>query len=100
MKMGKFMSALIAGCIAFFGFAAIAGANPTQEEVFQSINDNVRSTADFTKAVPYMLVGAGVLILCLLVNYHLKHRKVPRKAYSPSRLSANCAGASACGRSN
>ena len=87
MKMIRNTAAGIAACIAFFGLATIAAANPTQEEVFQSINDNVRSTADFTKAVPYMLVIAGVVILCLLFNYHRKHRKVPRKSYNPSRLS-------------
>jgi hypothetical protein len=87
MKKTKNIAATTAACIALFGLAAIAAATPTQEEVFQSINDNVRSTADFTKAVPYMLVGAGIFILCLLFNYHLKHRKVPRKAYNPARLS-------------
>ena len=87
MRKTRYTAAAIAGCIVMFGLAAIAGATPTQEEVFQSINDNVRSTDDFTKAVPYMLVGAGVFILCLLFNYHRKHRKVPRKAYNPSRLS-------------
>jgi hypothetical protein len=34
-----------------------------------------------------MLAGAGVIILCLLFNFHLKHRKVPRKAFNPSKLS-------------
>ena len=85
MKISKITA--IAGCIALFATATIAAANPTQEEVFQSINDNVRSTADFTRAIPYMLVGAGIFILCLLFNYHLKHRKVPRKAFNPSKLS-------------
>jgi hypothetical protein len=85
MKISKITT--IAGCITLFATATIAAANPTQEEVFQSINDNVRSTADFTRAIPYMLVGAGVIILCLLFNYHLKHRKVPRKAFNPSKLS-------------
>jgi hypothetical protein len=87
MKTTKYTAAAIAGCIALLASATIAAANPTQEEVFQSINDNVRSTADFTRAVPYMLVGAGLFILCLLFNYHLKHRKVPRKAFNPAKLS-------------
>ena len=86
MKTATRTAAVIAGCFAFFGVAAIAAATPTQEEVFQSINDNVRSTADFTRAVPYMLTGAGILILVLLFNYHRKHKKIPRKAYNPARL--------------
>jgi hypothetical protein len=73
--------------IPLFALAAVASANPTQEEVFQSINDNVRSTVDFDKAIPYLLVGAGLFIMVLLVNYHLKHRKVVRKAFSPGKLS-------------
>jgi hypothetical protein len=87
MKTAKNIAAAIASCIALLGPATIAAANPTQEEVFQSINDNVRSTADFTRAVPYMLTAAGVLILVLLFNYHRKHKKIPRKAYNPARLS-------------
>ncbi len=87
MKTAKKLAVATTACIALFGLAAIAAATPTQEEVFQSINDNVRSTADFTKAVPYLLVGAGVVILCILLNYHLKHRKIPRKAYNPAKLS-------------
>jgi hypothetical protein len=87
MRPAKIIAPAVAGGIAFFFTAAIAGANPTQEEVFQSINDNVRSTADFTRAVPFMLVGAGAIILCALINYHRKHRKAPRKAYNPKRLS-------------
>ena len=87
MKTAKKLAVATTACIALFGLAAIATATPTQEEVFQSINDNVRSTADFTKAVPYLLVGAGVVILCILLNYHLKHRKIPRKAFNPAKLS-------------
>jgi hypothetical protein len=87
MKRGKSLSALLAG-MAFFGTAAIVGATPTEDEVLQSINDNVRSSADFYNAVPYLLVMGGLVILAIVVHYHLKHRKVsPRVTNNPAKLS-------------
>jgi len=85
-SMVRSMAALVAGFVLFCTAGALR-ADVTQEEVFQSINDNVRSTADFNKAVPYMLVAAGIIILCILINYHRKHKTVKRKAYSPAKLS-------------
>lgn len=68
-------------------FAGVAWANPTQEEVFQSINDNVRSTVDISKAVPYLLIAGGVAILVALFNHHKKRLTFPRKANNPAKLS-------------
>jgi hypothetical protein len=87
MKTAQRFAAAMTACTILLGMAAIAAAEPTQEEVFQSINDNVRSSADWTQAVPYLLVVAGLIIMCLLLNYHLKHRKVTRKSNNPAKLS-------------
>jgi hypothetical protein len=69
------------------GVGAVSPANPTQEEVFKSINQNVGSTVDFSKAVPYLLVAAGIVIMAVLINYRLKRKTFPRKANNPAKLS-------------
>ena len=76
MKIARRKLAGIAAAFALLGMAAIAGANPTQQEVFQSINDSVSSSADWTQAVPYLLVAAGIGVPILL-------RPVP---YPPAAL--------------
>jgi hypothetical protein len=68
-------------------FAPGALATPTQEEVFQSINQNVGSTVDFSKAVPFLLVGAGICILAFLFNYYRKRKVFPVRSKSPAKLS-------------
>jgi hypothetical protein len=46
-----------------------APAQPTQEEVFQSIKDNVGpSQTDYSKLLPYFLAGLGLVILLVLVS--------------------------------
>lgn len=87
MKRRRIISTIVAA-IALLGMAAIAAAEPTEDEVLQSINDNVRSSADFYAAVPYLVTMAGLLILALLVHYQLKHhKKGPRKTNNPAKLS-------------
>jgi len=69
------------------GISAAARATPTQEEVFQSINQNVGSTVDMSKAVPYLMVGAGIFILAVLFNYHRKRKTFPRRTNNRAKLS-------------
>jgi hypothetical protein len=84
-KRIKTTTAVIA-CIVC-GMATAALAMPTQEEVFQSTKQNMDSTVDLTKAVPYLLSGIGVAILWGLYNYRRKRRTTPGKLNSPGRLS-------------
>jgi hypothetical protein len=37
--------------------------------------------------MPFLAAGAGIIILCILINYQRKHRRVPRKSYNPAKLS-------------
>jgi hypothetical protein len=69
------------------GIAATAGAMPTQEEVFQSTKQNMDSTVDISKAVPYLLAGISLAIMWGLYNHHRKRRTTPGKLNSPGRLS-------------
>ena len=62
-------------------------ANPTQEEVFQSINQNMTSTVDLTKAIPYLLVIVATAIMAGLYNYQRKRRANPGRLNSPAKLS-------------
>ncbi|MGA2581860.1 MAG: hypothetical protein ABSG31_01175 [Tepidisphaeraceae bacterium] len=60
----------IAGILALsmICFTGIASATPTQEEVFQSINQNVGSTVDLSKWVPYLLAILAIIILTAIYN--------------------------------
>ena len=69
------------------GTAVTALAMPTQEEVFQSTKQNMDSTVDLSKVVPYLLVGTSLAIMWGLYNYHRKRRTTPGKLNSPGRLS-------------
>jgi hypothetical protein len=60
---------LLASFLCLLAFSRPALAQPTQEEVFQSIKDNVGpSQTDYSKLLPYALVGLGVVILAVLVS--------------------------------
>ena len=72
--------------IAILAHCVLPLATPTQEEVFQSINQNVGSTVDMSKAVPYLLVAVGTAILAGLYNYHRKRRANPGRLNSPAKL--------------
>ena len=56
-------------------------AQPTQEEVFQRIKENVgpRQT-DYSKLLPYVLVGMGLVILGVLVSQRKRQESVAPKA--------------------
>ena len=60
---------------------------PTQEEVFQSTKQNMDSTVDLSKAVPYLLAGISLAIMWKLYKYRRKWRTTPGKFNSPGRLS-------------
>ena len=69
------------------GTAATALAMPTQEEVFQSTKQNMDSTVDISKVVPYLLAGISLAIMWGLYNHHRKRQTTPGKLNSPGRLS-------------
>jgi hypothetical protein len=62
-------------------------ANPTQEEVFQSINSQMTTPVDLSKAVPYLLVAVASAIMIGLYNYHRKRRANPGRLNNPAKLS-------------
>jgi hypothetical protein len=72
--------------IGLLAMYALPLATPTQEEVFQSINQNVGSTVDMSKAVPYLLVAVGAAIMAGLYNYHRKRRANPGRLNSAPKL--------------
>jgi hypothetical protein len=66
--------------------ASPAIATPTQEEVFQSINQHVGSTVDLSKLVPYLLVGAGVVILLVWFTHRGRYQAAPRALNHAGKL--------------
>jgi hypothetical protein len=66
--------------------AAPVMANPTQEEVFQSINQSVGSTVDLSKLVPYLTAGLAAVILLVWFTHRRQYRVVPRALNHAGKL--------------
>jgi hypothetical protein len=66
--------------------ARAATAAPTQDEVFRSINQNVGSTVDIDKWIPYILSGFGFVILVVLYNHRRQRQVTPRTLNHPGKL--------------
>ena len=68
--------------------ASISRANPTQQDVFKSIQDNVGQPTEFDARPVILLAAAGgaALLLVVVYNYWQKKRSIPRKLNHPAKL--------------
>jgi hypothetical protein len=77
-------------CVFFVGVIVLSAstllAQPTQEEVFQSINSSVRSTVDFSKAVPYLVVAAAIIALLVWISHYRQQQATPKKLNHGGKL--------------
>jgi hypothetical protein len=64
----------------------IATANPTQEEVFKSINQNVGSTVDPTKALPYIIATLAGVALLVWLTKRSQQQTTPRVLNNTAKL--------------
>ena len=56
-------------------------AQPTQEEVFRSIKENVGpSQTDYSKLLPFLVAGMGLVILLVLISQRRRQETVAPKA--------------------
>jgi len=76
----------VLGSVVIFASLSVAQANPTEEDVFRSINQNVGSTVDVSKAIPYLLATVAIIILIALYNNYRKRQSYPRKLNHPGKL--------------
>jgi hypothetical protein len=65
---------------------SLASATPTQDEVFQSIHDNVGPTFDARKALPYLVGAVGLVVLVIAINQYRQRPVRRRRLNRPSRL--------------
>src|SRR5918999_6291357 len=66
---GCAIAALTFYVFTFYSTGGSASAQPTPEDVFRSIKEKVGpSQTDYSKLLPYVLVGLGVVILGVLVS--------------------------------
>lgn len=72
--------------LAIASSASTLFAQPTQEEVFQSINSNVRSTVDLSKAVPYLVAAAAVVALLVWIAHRRQQQATPKKLNHAGKL--------------
>jgi hypothetical protein len=83
----------------FFPFAIATycarnvSANPTQDEVFRSINQNVGSTVDLEKLIPFVMMGIALVLMLALYNYYRKRKVVAKPLHNSNKLTRQLAQA-------
>ncbi|MGD0463064.1 MAG: hypothetical protein ABSB74_11320 [Tepidisphaeraceae bacterium] len=71
--------------------SGVAPANPTQEDFFRSLNQNINAPSDLSKAVPYLLVILGVIILVVLFNQYRRRQTSARALNHSGKLTRELA---------
>jgi hypothetical protein len=77
--------AILALSIVNYPFS-IASANPTQEEVFKSISNNLGPTVDGSKVFAVVLVILGAAILMVVTSKRQKKAALPQKLNHQGKL--------------
>jgi hypothetical protein len=65
---------------------SLASAAPTQDEVFQSIHDNVGPTFDVRRALPYLVAAVAAVILVIVVHQYRQRPARRKNLNRPGRL--------------
>jgi hypothetical protein len=73
-------------CVVILSIASSARANPTQDEVFRSINQNVGSTVDLSKVIPYVMLAIGAVIMVVLYNHRSQRKAIAKPLNHPGKL--------------
>ncbi len=61
-------------------------ANPSQEDVFKSIQSNMDGSVDGGKVLAFLAVGAGIVIVLVLFNRRQKREAAPRALNHQGKL--------------
>jgi hypothetical protein len=81
----------LAACALLFSITTAALANPTQEDVFRSVNRNLDTPVDMSRAVPYLLAVLGFLILVIIYHFHQKRQNSPHPLNHSGKLAREVA---------
>ena len=72
--------------IAALFFGSAASANPTQQEVFQSISNNLGPTVDGRTVFAVVLTAAGAAVLLVAMSKRQKRQALPQKLNHQGKL--------------
>jgi hypothetical protein len=81
--MNRFSLVLAACCLLL---AAPALAQPTQEEVFRSIGENVNERADSGRLLAVVLGTAGIIFLLVVISHSKRREAAPKKLNHQGKL--------------
>ncbi len=73
----SFAVLLLTFAICHLPFALSASANPTQQDVFKSINENVGQSVDGRKVLAVLALAVGIVIVLVLFNRRQTRQAVP-----------------------
>src|SRR5205807_4246299 len=66
--------------------ASAASASPTQDDVFKSIQNNVDERTDLSRVWPFIVGGAGLLIVMAVVSNRRNRVARPKGLNHPGKL--------------
>ncbi|MCC6422178.1 MAG: hypothetical protein IT447_01765 [Phycisphaerales bacterium] len=64
----------------------MALAKPTSEEVFRSFKENMSSDPSTGSMLPFLLAGAALIILLVVIASRQKHSATPKAVNHPGKL--------------
>jgi len=73
-------------CILISAFPRSANANPTQEDVFKSIQSSENDSIDGRKLAAVLAAGAGLVIIIVLINNRQQRQELPRTLNHSGKL--------------
>jgi hypothetical protein len=86
MRASKFWLLCLYSAFCILSSAFPAQANPTQEDVFKSIQSNVDDKVDGRKVIAFFAAAAGVVIMIVLLNNRQQREERPKVLNHQSKL--------------
>jgi hypothetical protein len=86
MRGSRFLFLLLYSAFCILTSAFPAQANPTQDDVFKSIQSNVNDQVDGRKMLAFFAAAAGVVIMIVLINKRQQREERPRILNNQAKL--------------
>jgi hypothetical protein len=61
-------------------------ANPTQDDVFRSLTQNMEEQPDYSKIIPWIFAVAGLVVVVIFMRQWQRRQAVPKVLNHPGKL--------------
>jgi hypothetical protein len=76
----------LAAMALLLGLSAIAAAEPTQEDVFRSLNESMHESPNYGLVLPWLFAAAGVVAVVVYFRQRQKVQAIPKPLNHPGKL--------------